>query len=192
MCVFLYIFAEMTDQFLEQWISIKYCVKLSLELKHCAFNMIPKTNDTVCNGNSWHPYNPRSLHVKITNDDNAHYFLRCQGHYSLWIHSTRPNTTKLIMWKYWSSYMKLCIQKGLNFGPVIGFSTITMLELTRCFLSSSFWPKDQLLKWNTYSVPLLWFWMTYGCFQKEKYGDATESYSTRGVSKNVSNSGLSA
>jgi hypothetical protein len=32
-----------------------------------------------------------SLHVEITNEDNAHHFLWYQGYCSLWIHSTRPN-----------------------------------------------------------------------------------------------------
>jgi hypothetical protein len=36
--------------------------------------------------------------------------------------------------------MKLCVEKGRNLGPTIGFSTIKMLPVHKA-LSSSFWPQ---------------------------------------------------
>jgi len=35
--------------------------------------------------------------------------------------------------------MKLCIAEGLNFGPKIGFSTMTLFQLIRHSLLSSLW-----------------------------------------------------
>jgi hypothetical protein len=58
-----------------------------------------------------------------------------------------------------TKFRKRKCKKGLNFGP-IGFFTLTMLQLIRHSLSSIFWPKNQLLKWNIHPIPLIWLQMT--------------------------------
>jgi hypothetical protein len=76
-------------------------------------------------------------------------------------------STALIMWKYWSDYMKLCIERILNFGPVIWFppSQCPSSEGSLC-RAFSVW--SQLLKWNTHPIPLIWLQMISGCFPKVK------------------------
>jgi hypothetical protein len=165
------------------------------------FNMIPKVNNKVSNGNSRHPYDPKKLGCR------NHKWRQCSSLSSMWrvlftlnsFHKAKQ-PMKLVMWKYWSGREKLCIQKGLNCDPAIGFSIMTMLQLTGLCLSSSFWPKNWLLKLNTHSVFLIWLWITCGCFQNKVYlrgtkisghwshpvkkcDDGTESYSTTGVPK---------
>jgi hypothetical protein len=78
-------------------------------------------------------------------------------HIHSFIHSFHKASqpAKHIIWKYWSSYVKLCIEKVLNFGLMIRFTTVTMPWLTSHSLSSSFWPKNRLQKWNTYPLPLI-------------------------------------
>jgi len=67
---------------------------------------------------------------KIANEDNTHHFgIKGTVHFEL---IPQGQSSKLIMWKYLSSYAKLCVENGL-----IGFSTMTTLQLTRCSLSQA-------------------------------------------------------
>jgi len=52
--------------------------------------------------------------------------------------------------------MKLYVEKGLNFGPMIVFSTLTMLQLTWHSLWSSFWPKNHYKNGTLILFP--WFY----------------------------------
>jgi hypothetical protein len=45
------------------------------ELKYGAFNMILKAN-----GKGDFPMTPENFHVEITNEENAHHFLRYKGY----------------------------------------------------------------------------------------------------------------
>jgi hypothetical protein len=106
-----------------------------------------------------------SLHVEIANEDIAHNFFQYQGYRSLLIYSTRPDSQPSLLCGNTHVHEHVH-RKRLELLPSIGFSTIAMLQLTKRALSSSFWPKNWLLKRNMYPVSLIWFWMTCGCFQK--------------------------
>jgi hypothetical protein len=68
----------MRDWFSKQQINIKFCVKsrkLSLEMKHGAFSMIPKTDNKISKETADIPMTQESSHIKMINGDNAHHWL---------------------------------------------------------------------------------------------------------------------
>jgi hypothetical protein len=54
-----------------------------------------------------------------------------------WQFFSGVGSSKLIMWKYWGGCMKRCIEKGLNFGPTIEFSTVTLLSVKKFLAQKS-------------------------------------------------------
>jgi hypothetical protein len=111
-------------------------------------------------GFDWYKRFEGSSHVEISNDDITHHFVRYQ------FISRGQTVNQAYYVEILKRLRKLCLEKGLNFGPTIEFSTMKMLQLTRRSLLSSSWPKLPLLKWSTHPVPLILLRMSCGCFQK--------------------------
>jgi hypothetical protein len=152
---------------LEQWINIKFCVTLGMNANDTCAILCDVYGEKVWKVKwFWVPWTTQEIfYFEITNEDSAITVFDIKGtvHFEF---IPQDQTAKLIMWKYRSGYVKPCVEKGLNFGQTIEFSTITMIQLTRRFLSLSFWPKNRLLKWNTHHVPLTWIQMNSCRFQK--------------------------
>jgi hypothetical protein len=143
-----------------------YLYLLSLKVKHDVLNMIQKANETVCSRNSRYPHDPRKLAFR--NHKWTQFWSLSSTLRELFIltslHKVKESTKRITrILKYWSSYVKLFIGKGLNFDPVIGLSTVTMHELIRRSLWSRFWPENRTeVEYPLYSPDLALndFWLS--------------------------------
>jgi hypothetical protein len=61
-------------RYIEQRIAIMFCIKSSLQMKHCAINMIPKANENFPMETADIPTTQQSSHVEITNEYNTYHF----------------------------------------------------------------------------------------------------------------------
>jgi len=141
--VFLSPIVKMNDQFIEQQINITFCGNYHWRWNTVLSIWSQKQVTNFAMEIAGISMIQESLHVEITNEDNDHHFCRYQGYCSLWIHSTRP-----VNQAYYVEILKQLSEavKGLNFGPTIGLSIMTMLQPTRCSLSSNFWSRN-LFPW---------------------------------------------
>jgi hypothetical protein len=83
---FLGLVAKMSDQFLEQRNNVKFCVKIGNNAND-TYAVLSGTYGGECmrksNVSEWHKQFKESSHFEITNEGNAHHFLRYQGYRSL-------------------------------------------------------------------------------------------------------------
>jgi hypothetical protein len=139
------------------------------------------------------PTTQGSSHVEITNENKCSSVCSISRvMFTLNSFNKGIQLTRLIKRKYRSGYMKLYVEKCPNFDPMIRFATVTMLQLTKRPLSSTFWPNNRLLIWNTHLFP--WFGSEFLVISRnkicpkgakilghwshtKKYDDGTESYS---------------
>jgi len=69
----------MSDQFLEQLINIKFCVKSSQEMDHSTLIWSWKQITKFAMETANNPTTQESLCVENTNEDNPHHFPQYQG-----------------------------------------------------------------------------------------------------------------
>jgi hypothetical protein len=108
-------------------------------VEHGTFIVLPQADNKVC---SWHTHDPGKLTCQ---NQNWRYCsplsLISRVLFTLNSFHKARQSTELIMWKYWSSYMNLWIEKGLNFGQWLN-SALCQWSNSCGTLSSSFCPKN--------------------------------------------------
>jgi hypothetical protein len=140
------------------------------KVKFCQFlSRVITGNETRCfqydTENKRHPHGLRKFACRNHTQRSSHSS-KSRVLFTLNSFHKAEHSTKLIVSKYSITCEKLYVVKGLTYGPATELSTMTILHFTRRFLSSSFWPKNPLQKWNTHLIPLVWLRMTFSCFQK--------------------------
>jgi hypothetical protein len=161
--VFLRLVAKTHDRFLEQQINITFFIlyqKLSLGMRHGVFNMISKAKDTVCNGNSRSPRHSKS---QIKTMLITFFDIKCIAHFEF-----LPQG-QTVTWVYYVEILKQLREAVRKERPELWpndwFLHRDNAAAHKTPSVKQFWPKNGLLKWNTYPVPLNGLRMTFGCFQ---------------------------
>jgi len=135
-------------------------------MKHGTFNMILKAaEDRVFNGNSRHPHDPRKFARR------HHKWRQCSWLSSIW---------KLL---FTSSSFHKASQQGLLFVNIELLCEAVCRKrpdlwpndwilhyendpADKALSVKQFWPKKSITEMKLLPFPLIWLWITYGCFWK--------------------------
>jgi len=148
----------MSDWFLEQGINIKFCVKLGKNASDtCAvlsvWSQKQMTKFAMETANI--STTQESLHVQIINEDIAHHFLLISRIMLCLNYSTRANSQPSLLCKNIEAVMWSSAYKKLELWLHSWILHHDNAAAHKCSLSSSFCPKNRLLKWNTHCILLI-------------------------------------
>jgi hypothetical protein len=147
----------MSDRFSEQRINIKFSMKLSLEMKHCAFNMVRKQTTDFVMETSNVPTTQENGHIEITDRTFIHFFDNKGIIHFLFISQGQTVNLEILKWLH-----EVVHRKRPELWP----------KAMQCSSSQGavkqFLAKTRLLKGITYPIPLIWLRMI-SVFPKIKF-----------------------